>query len=959
MGKGKFTGKVMPMALAAALALSPISASAASSDLQGHWAEKVITEWQNRGLVSGYADGTFKPNSSIKRSEVVTMVNKAMGYYGTTNINFKDVGAGRWYYSAVATAVWADYISGYPDGTFKPDATVNRAEAAAIISNVAGLMPDESVAQYFTDNASIPSWAKGSIGAVINAGLMSGYPDGSFGAKKPITRAEMISSLDRVQDWKASSAVRIAQQQIQAQQTAQTITANSTIPSTLWDYYNLIYPTTTSNNTPSTNPANPVATASGDRIESLRVTEDGEKIKNRTITGDLLIDEDVEDGDVYVEDTIVDGNIVVNGGGGDSIYLTDVRVGGKIIVNKKGVHIELAGDTRIKQIDLKEPAEITEDDLDRDVDKITIKEDMSKSRDIVIDVPVDKIIVDGKCSLVIKADVGEIEVTEDGEDSTIEIKRSATVDTLIADAAVELMGKGTIENLEVNADDVEVDGDLDIEDIDVDNGVDDPIINGGDGDNNDKDENTGTDTTAPKVSAVDVTEATGSTEVTVSTSDPTKLSCVKDTKVQKITVTMDEAVSLVDGAKNEVAMEMSGAVGMGTVYGTFAIDSANAKKIVITPAAGNEIASREGTVTFTVPANTLQDAAGNKNTTAYTFTLEVKAEATEEPGASDEPEVTAPKIASIAVDERKDVVADGQPTVKNDDDFTVSGGGALSDNSVTITVTETGTVENDTSTSGAGTGRYVGIGITVNLSDDSKAIERGLYYSKDESSWSKLEKDGDLDAKIQDSTFIFYLNADDFKSSSTVKRYIKLGENGDVITLNFKFEAKEEETAKISGITDVEALTRLDVINDYQPKNLPNDGWFKVKAGDFANNAVTITVTANKSRLQQETPVENNSFPGKYLGVALQLTFKDNNKDITNVKFGADDNSITTQLTENAALKDDYKKNTIMFYLNAEAFTATDTVVTRYIALDEDTIPVALRFELVDDPDMTKTEPAE
>ena len=128
-------GKVtLSMALAAAMAFAPVQAFASATDVSGHWAEEVITKWQDAGLISGYEDGTFKPENSVTRAEFAAMVNNALGFTEKGNVVFSDVKPGTWYYDAVAIAVEAGYCSGYEDGTFKPDATITRAEAAVMIA---------------------------------------------------------------------------------------------------------------------------------------------------------------------------------------------------------------------------------------------------------------------------------------------------------------------------------------------------------------------------------------------------------------------------------------------------------------------------------------------------------------------------------------------------------------------------------------------------------------------------------------------------------------------------------------------------------------------------------------------------------------------------------------------------------------------------------------------------------
>ncbi len=172
----------------------------ASSDVFGHWAELTITKWQNEGRIGGYEDGTFKPDKAITRAEFVRLLNSAAptALTSSTPLNFSDVRESDWFYADVTKAVGSKVASGFEDSTFRPGETVTRIQAAVFICNAKGLTPNEAAANNFTDAASIPAWAKGAVGAAVAAGHLSGYPDGSFGGSKGMTRAEAVSTLNRV-----------------------------------------------------------------------------------------------------------------------------------------------------------------------------------------------------------------------------------------------------------------------------------------------------------------------------------------------------------------------------------------------------------------------------------------------------------------------------------------------------------------------------------------------------------------------------------------------------------------------------------------------------------------------------------------------------------------------------------------------------------------------------------------
>ena len=417
---GKMT---LSMALAAALAFAPAQAFAApATDISGHWAEKVITQWQEKGLISGYEEGTFKPDNSVTRAEFVIMLNKALGFTQKGNVTFSDVSANAWYYDAVAIAVEAGYCAGYEDGTFKPNATITRAEAAVMIAKAKELTANTEAADKFADASRIPAWAKGSIGAVSVAGFMTGRTDGTFDASNTMTRAEAVSSLDRTMEKEEN-----------------------------------------------------------EEVKDVVVTKDDTVIEGQTIEGNLIIDKAVGDGEVYVNDTTVKGDVIVRGGGDDSIYFHNVIVKGKVSAEKENVRLQLKGDTDISVIEVKEACTIEGKDFKGTVDAISITDEIGTSNKVTIGVPANRVEINGKASVVVKEDVKKLVISEDAASSKVEVAKDATVKTVVADAKVSITGSGQIEKLEANADGITISSSTDVKDTEVADGVDKPSTSTGSG----------------------------------------------------------------------------------------------------------------------------------------------------------------------------------------------------------------------------------------------------------------------------------------------------------------------------------------------------------------------------------------------------------------------------------------------------------------------------------------------
>ena len=433
MGKN-FTNKLLPLALTAAMIVPSVPAMAAPSDIAGHWAESVITQWQSKGLIQGYEDGTFKPNNTITRAEFVTLMNNAKGFWSEGSINFSDVKNGSWFYSAVARAVAAGYVKGYSDDSFKPGNTITRAEAAVMIANAARLSANEAGAYRFTDVGSIPAWARGSVGAVVAAGYMTGYPDGSFDANASISRAEAVSSLNRMLGGTA---------------------------------YQPTQPTTPTTDT--------TKTTSDDVV----IEDKGTTLKNQTVDGNVTIAKSVGNGDVTLRNVTIKGDLSVKGGGSNTVTLEDVDVRGKVRLLKEGVHLHLVGDTDIRKLLIDLAARITQSSSYKDeIDEIILAGDGDLNKTTRIDVPAKQLRIENQADLILGGDVEKLIVDEDAKGAEIEIKKGTTVNELNTDAKIKLTGKGRIDLLDVSASGVTYDKNLDVRKKDTSNGATAPKENG-------------------------------------------------------------------------------------------------------------------------------------------------------------------------------------------------------------------------------------------------------------------------------------------------------------------------------------------------------------------------------------------------------------------------------------------------------------------------------------------------
>ena len=159
-----------------------------------------LNDIDHYAYVFGYEDDTVRPNNDITREEVATifyrlLTDPARDAYFTDKNNFPDVESGRWSNKAISTLSKAGIISGYPeDGMFRPANPITRAEFASIVSRFDSLNYNGD--NKFNDISG--HWASNFINAASEKGWISGYPDGSFKPQNNITRAEAITLINNV-----------------------------------------------------------------------------------------------------------------------------------------------------------------------------------------------------------------------------------------------------------------------------------------------------------------------------------------------------------------------------------------------------------------------------------------------------------------------------------------------------------------------------------------------------------------------------------------------------------------------------------------------------------------------------------------------------------------------------------------------------------------------------------------
>ncbi|MDN4068181.1 carbohydrate binding domain-containing protein [Paenibacillus sp. FSL R5-0407] len=168
---------------------------------KNHWAANSIARWMNHDIIQGYGDGTVRPNAPITRAEFTVIMNKVFGLTQKLNQFISDVPAGTWYEADISKAVQAGYIKLNAAGKSNPHAPLSRAEAAFALDKLfsfSQMGTDSLDTAHFSDLTGMNAEMLEAVNALAAAGYLEGYSDSSFKPQGTMTRAELMTLIDRV-----------------------------------------------------------------------------------------------------------------------------------------------------------------------------------------------------------------------------------------------------------------------------------------------------------------------------------------------------------------------------------------------------------------------------------------------------------------------------------------------------------------------------------------------------------------------------------------------------------------------------------------------------------------------------------------------------------------------------------------------------------------------------------------
>lgn len=173
-----------------------VDTSGAASDTRGHWAEQYIGVLQKRGTIGGFPDGSFKPNDYITRAQFAAIASRALNLPPAGRpANFRDVPAKYWGANAISQVSDAGLVTGFPDGSFRPEDKITRAQALVILAKaLQNPNADTAGLSRYKDGSAVPTWALPSVAKAANANIIVSYPDSeSIKPNELATRADVAA----------------------------------------------------------------------------------------------------------------------------------------------------------------------------------------------------------------------------------------------------------------------------------------------------------------------------------------------------------------------------------------------------------------------------------------------------------------------------------------------------------------------------------------------------------------------------------------------------------------------------------------------------------------------------------------------------------------------------------------------------------------------------------------------
>jgi len=163
---------------------------------QGYWAQPYVRALAAKNIISGFPDGTYRPDEPVTRAQFAAIISKAFASSGQSSaVDFQDVSRSFWGYRAIQAAANSGFMSGYPGGTFLPQQPIPRVQVLVSLASGLTLNPgDPNVLSIYQDAAQIPTYATDKVAAATNQSIVVNYPTTQLlNPNRNATRAEVAA----------------------------------------------------------------------------------------------------------------------------------------------------------------------------------------------------------------------------------------------------------------------------------------------------------------------------------------------------------------------------------------------------------------------------------------------------------------------------------------------------------------------------------------------------------------------------------------------------------------------------------------------------------------------------------------------------------------------------------------------------------------------------------------------
>lgn len=393
----------MLMSMVMAFGLFPAQVFAYEKE---HWAAPYMEKMEDWGVMR--ESQLQDPDKPITRAEFMAMVNRAYGYTEKGEIPFEDVLPEDWFYEDVCIAYKANYIHGTSETTASPHETLTRETAAFILGKNMMLKEVDGENVDFVDGRDVSSWSRGIVKAAVQNYLISGYDDGSFRPHQEVTLGEVAVMLSGC----IGTPVRESGD-----------------------------------------------VSLGGVYGNVTITDSGVTLRDTTISGDLYITGGVGEGAVKLENVTVLGRIIDSGigeseSGQASVVMRNVIADELLVDNLRNEYVTLRteGITQIGQVNIRTDTYL-EDNTPQEYGLKQINVDGEEG--IMVDFAgrIKNVTVESPKALVTaaKGTIQLVTVDEKSVGTQVKVERNAEIKELNLDVGTNVVGKGDVGSLKVNA----------------------------------------------------------------------------------------------------------------------------------------------------------------------------------------------------------------------------------------------------------------------------------------------------------------------------------------------------------------------------------------------------------------------------------------------------------------------------------------------------------------------------